>query len=69
MRAISELGELWEGAELKAVDAKNLPKRPRVLVRDPDTSEVTTVMARLGIQNRELNTTEWSVMSRKITEK
>jgi hypothetical protein len=41
---ISELGELWEGAELKVVDSKDLPKGPRVLVRVPDTSEVTTIM-------------------------
>ena len=68
-RTTNKLGEHWEGAELKAVDAKDLPKRPRVLVRVPDTSEVTAVMTRLGIQNRELNTTEWSVMSRKVTER
>jgi hypothetical protein len=62
-QTISELGELWEGAELKVVDSKDLLKRPRVLVHIPDTSEVTTVMTRLKIQNHELNTTEWSVMS------
>jgi hypothetical protein len=54
---------------LKVVDSKDLPKRPRVLVRVPDTSEVTTVMTRLRIQNHELNTTEWSVMNRKVTER
>ena len=43
MRTISGLGELWEGAELTLVDSKDLPKRPTVLVRIPDTSEVTTV--------------------------
>jgi cell division FtsZ-interacting protein ZapD len=58
MRNISELVELWEGAELKAVDAKDLPKRPRVLARVPDNSEVTTVMTRLRIQNPELHTTD-----------
>jgi len=68
MRTISGLGELWEGAELTAVDSKDLPKRPRVLVRIPDTSDVTTIMTRLGIQNPELNTTHWSIMSRKIIE-
>ena len=68
-RTTSKLGELWEGAELKAVDAKDLPKRPRVLVRVPDTTEVTSVMTRLGAQNRELNTMEWLVMSRKVTER
>jgi len=69
MRTISGLGEWWEGAELTVVDSKDLPKRPRVLVRIPDTSEVTTVMTRLGVQNPELNTTDWSVVSRKVTEK
>jgi hypothetical protein len=68
-RTISDLEELWEGAELKVVDSKDLPKRPRVLVRVPNSSEVTTVMTRLRIQNHELNTTEWSVMSRKVTER
>jgi hypothetical protein len=49
MRTISGLGELWESAELTVVDSKDLPKRPRVLVHIPDTSEVTTVMTRLRI--------------------
>jgi hypothetical protein len=69
MRAISGLGELWEGAERIVVNSKDLPKSLRVLVHIPDTSEVTTVMTRLGIQNPELNMTDWSVMSRKVTEK
>jgi len=68
-RAVSGLGELWEGTELTAVDSKDLPKRPRVIVRIPGTSEVTTVMTRLKIQNPELNMTDWLVMSRKVTEK
>jgi hypothetical protein len=68
MRTISGLGELWEGAELTVVDSKD-PKRPRVLVHIPDTSEVTTVMTRLRVQNPELNTTDWSVVSYKVTEK
>jgi hypothetical protein len=51
------------------VDSKDLPKRPRELVRVADTYEVTTIMTRLKIQNHELNTTEWSVMSRKVTER
>jgi hypothetical protein len=68
-RTISGLGELWEGAELIVVDSKDLPKRPRVLVRIPDTSEVTTVIKRLGIQNSELKMADWSVMSHKVTEK
>ena len=68
-RTINGLGELWEGAELTIVDSKDLPKRPKVLVRVPDTSEVTTVMTRLRIQNPELKTKDWKVMSRKVTEK
>ena len=69
MRTINGLRELWEGVELTAVDSKDLPKRPRVLVRIPDTSYVTTVVTRLRIQNPELKTADWSVMSRKVTEK
>jgi hypothetical protein len=55
MRTISELGELWEGAELTVMDSKDLPKRPRVLVRVPDTSDVTIVMTRLRIQITQRN--------------
>jgi hypothetical protein len=69
MQAISGLGELWESVELTVVNSKDLPRRPRVLVRIPDTSEVTTVMTRLGIQNPELNMTNWSVISHQVTEK
>ena len=69
MLTVRGLGELWEGAELTVVDFKDLPKRPRVIVRIPDTSEVTTVMTCLKIQKPELNTTDWSVMSRKVAEK
>jgi hypothetical protein len=69
MRTTSGLGELWEGAELAVVDSKDLPKRPRVLVHIPDISHVTTVVTRLRIQNPELNTAEWLIMSRKVTEK
>jgi hypothetical protein len=69
MQTISGLGELWEGAELTVVNSKDLPKRPKVLFHIPGTSEVTTVVTRLRIQNPELNMTDWSVMSRKVTEK
>ena len=51
------------------VDSKDLPKRPRVLVRIPDTSEVNTIMTRLKKQNSELSMLDWSVMSQKVTEK
>ena len=40
-----------------------------MLVRIPDTSEVTTVLTRLRIQNPELKTKDWIVMSRKVIEK
>jgi hypothetical protein len=69
IRTVSGLGELWEGTELTAVDSKDLPKRPRVLVRIPDTSDVNTVLTRLRKQNPELHLSDWSVMSRKVTEK
>ena len=57
-QTVSGLGELWKGAELPVVDSKDLPKRPRVIVRIPGTSEVTTVMTHLRIQNSELNMTD-----------
>ena len=69
MRTVSGLEELWEGAKLTVVDSKDLPKRPRVLVRIPDTSDVNTVLTRLRKQNPELHTSDWSVISRKVTEK
>jgi hypothetical protein len=34
--AISGLGEMWQGAELIVINSKDLPKRPRVLVRIPE---------------------------------
>jgi hypothetical protein len=68
MQTISGLGEVWEGAELTVVDSKELPKRPKVLVRIPDTSEVNRVITRLRKQNPELKTSDWLVMSRKVTE-
>jgi hypothetical protein len=40
-----------------------------VLFRIPDTSEVNTVLTRSWKQNPELNTTDWSFISRKVTEK
>ena len=69
MWAVSGLGVLWEGAELTMVDSKDLPRRPRVLVHIPDIPDVTTVLTRLRKQNPELNTSDWSVVSRKVTEK
>jgi hypothetical protein len=68
-RTVSGLGELWEGAELTVVDSKDLPKRPRVLVHIPDTSDVNTILTRFRKQNPELNTSNWSVMSQKVIEK
>lgn len=69
MQTISGLGELWEGVELTVVDSKDPPKRPRVLVHIPDTSEATTVLTRLRIQNPELNTAYWTLTSRKVIKK
>jgi hypothetical protein len=51
------------------VDSKDFPKRPRVLVRIPDTSDVNTVLTRLKKQNPELHMSDLSVMSRKVIEK
>jgi hypothetical protein len=51
------------------IESKELPKRPKELVRIPDTSEVNTVITRLRKQNPELNTSDWLVMCRKVTEK
>jgi hypothetical protein len=51
------------------VDSKDLPKRPRVLVCIPDTSDVNTVLTRLRKQNPELHTSNWSVMSREFIKK
>jgi hypothetical protein len=69
MQAVGELGELREGAELTAVDSTDLLMGPRVLVCIPDTTAVTTVLTRLRIQNPELNTTDWSIMSHKVSER
>jgi len=69
MRTISGLGELWEGAELNVIESKDLPKRPRVLVRIPDISDVNNVPTRLRKQNPEFNTSEWSIVGRKVIEK
>ena len=56
MRTVSGPGELCEGAELTVVDSKDLPKRPRVLVRITDTSDANTVLTGLRKQNPELHT-------------
>jgi hypothetical protein len=40
-----------------------------LLVRIPDTSDVNTILTRLRKQNRELHTSDWSVMSRKAIKK
>jgi hypothetical protein len=69
MRTISGPGNLWEGAELTVVVSKDFPKRPRVLVRISDTSEITTVLTRLKKQNPVFNTSDWIDMSRKVIEK
>jgi hypothetical protein len=66
MRTMESLGELREDMELKVVDFRDLPKRPRVLVRVPGNMEATKVLSRLRIQNPGLNTADWAVMSRKV---
>jgi hypothetical protein len=66
LRTVSELGEFWKGAELTVTVSKDLPKRPRVLVRIPDASEVGVVFSQVTAQNPGLDTTDWTVMSRKI---
>ena len=48
------------------IDSKDLPKRPRVLVRIPD---INTVLTCLRKQNLEFSMSEWSIMSRKVLEK
>jgi hypothetical protein len=58
VRTVSELGELWEGVELTVIDSKDLPKRPRVLVRISDASEVGVIFSRLRAQNPGLDMTE-----------
>jgi hypothetical protein len=52
--------------ELKVVDFRDLPKRPRELVRVPGNMAATKVLSRLRIQNPELNKADWAVMSRKV---
>jgi hypothetical protein len=69
IRTVNGLGELWEGTELTAVDSKDLPKGPTVLVRILDASNVNTALTRLRKPNPELHTSDWSVMRRKVTEK
>jgi hypothetical protein len=54
---------------LKNLQERLLHLRRRVLVHIPDTSEVTTVIPRLRIQNPELNTADWLPMICKVTEK
>jgi hypothetical protein len=54
------------GVELTVIDSKDLPKKLRVLVRIPDASEFGVVFSRLRTQNPGLDTTEWTIMSRKI---
>jgi hypothetical protein len=67
IRTVSGLGELCEGAELTVVDSKDLPERPRVLVRIPHTSDVDTVLTRLRKQNPELQTSNWPVIEKEQT--
>jgi hypothetical protein len=66
LRVVSELGELWEGAEIIVIVSIDLPKKLRVLVRIPDASEISTVLSRLRAHNPGLGTPDWTTTSRKI---
>jgi hypothetical protein len=69
IRTVSRLEKLWEGAELTVVDSKELPNRPKLLVRILDTTEAKRVITSLRKQNPVLITSDWLVMSRKVTKK
>lgn len=64
--AVSSLGSLWEGAELTVVNFKDLPVRHRVLVFVPGSvrEEPAEFRRRLQIQNPDLRTQEWTLLSR-----
>jgi hypothetical protein len=66
MQVIGGLGGPWKGTELTVVEFKDLPKGPKVIMHIPDTTEATTVSTCVQIQNPELETTDWSVMSHKV---
>lgn len=56
----------WEGAQLRFVEAKNLPKPVRTLVWIPGPiEEPQKLLDRVEKQNRGLSTKEWKVVDRK----
>lgn len=63
---VDTLERLWEEEDLTVVQSKDLLRRPRVLVFFPDLSEVDRARILLQIQNQELKTKDWLLMSRKI---
>lgn len=62
---VESLSKIWEGVNLITVTSKNLPKRPKVLVRIPGSDEEEVVRTRLGRQNPGLNIGEWRLLNRK----
>lgn len=65
---IPGLGNLWEGASLRVVEAKDLPKRPKVMVWIPDNEmEADTIKTALQRQNPGLKAKEWVTLNRKVT--
>ncbi|KAJ8952336.1 hypothetical protein NQ318_017230 [Aromia moschata] len=63
---IGNLTGLWEDAALIAVEAKELPKRPKVLAFFPGPVEQEEkVRTRLGKQNPDLRVGGWILLSRK----
>ena len=64
--AVANLGNLWEGADLTAVESKDLPKRPRVLIFIPGQEEEEGVVRpRLERQNPGLRVGGWLLLSKK----
>lgn len=68
--SVAGLGGLWEGAVLTAVESKDLPRRPKVLVWLPGPERVEKVVRdHLRVQNPDLKTETWLLMSQKSGEK
>jgi len=60
----------WEGAKLRFIDAKNLPKPIRTMVWIPGPQEEpATLLNRIEKQNPEVSTKDWRVVDRKDDDK